>query len=95
MTEYVLNLCEQRIADQARMIRKHGWLTEEELEEIKRKITKEDTTTEVEQISDADETEEPRQEVDEPTGAIMVTQNLVAEGVTEKQKQLEKEPRYF
>ena len=93
MIEDVLNLCEQRIADQARMIRKHG--TEEELEEIKRKITKEDTTTEVEQISDADETAEPRQEVDEPTGAIMVTQNLVAEGVTEKQKQLEKEPRYF
>ncbi|XP_065051764.1 uncharacterized protein LOC135681303 [Rhopilema esculentum] len=36
------NLTEQRLCDQARMIRKNGWLTHVELEEIKRRVTTEE-----------------------------------------------------
>ena len=36
------NVTEQRLCDQARMIRKNGWLTHVELEEIKRRVTTEE-----------------------------------------------------
>ena len=41
---------EQRLCDQARMIRKNGWLTNLELEEIKRRVLKDNICNEVEEV---------------------------------------------
>ena len=38
-----LKVTEQRLCDQAQIIRKNGWLTQVELEEIKRRVTGNET----------------------------------------------------
>ena len=57
---------EQRICDQARAIRKNNWLTEVEIEAIKRRIIQDDQVMdEIEQLHDEIEYEHVRVELDE------------------------------
>ena len=57
---------EQRIADQARAIRKNGWLTEMELDEIKRRVLSEDNVIgEVAQPREVDNGKVQRQDDNE------------------------------
>ena len=50
-----LNITEQRLCDQARMIRKNEWLTAEELEEIKKRMVNANSEENVSEEQDVDE----------------------------------------
>ena len=76
-----LNITEQRLCDQARMIRKNDWLTAVELEEIKKRMVNANSEENVSEEQDVDEAvvEDNSTEDDHPSLVFVNIQELTDE----------------
>ena len=89
----VFEVIEQRLADQTRVIRTNGWLSEVELDEIQRKIKEEENTEEprIELKNICDQQRSQDEDNVELTNIENLFNSLQDQGLTNDEIRLEKE----